>query len=172
MLTTEPAISQRPDQPYVAIRTQLTMQEMGSGIIPQLHDELLDWLAPQGKAPAGPPFMRFYVINMPGRLDVELGWIVADRMVGTERINTGVLPAGRYASLVYTGVANGIAGNAALLDWTRQQGLVLDQWTTDQGDAFAARIEFYLTDPADEPDMAKWETEVAIKLADDPAPSA
>jgi hypothetical protein len=27
-------------------------------------------------------------------------------------------------------------------------------------------VEFYLTDPDDEPDMSKWETEVAIKLAD------
>ena len=33
-------------------------------------------------------------------------------------------------------------------------------------DGFGARYESYLTDPADEPDMAKWETEVAIRLAD------
>ena len=29
------------------------------------------------------------------------------------------------------------------------------------------RIENYLTDPAKEPDSAKWETELAFKLADD-----
>jgi hypothetical protein len=36
-----------------------------------------------------------------------------------------------------------------------------------KGDAFASRVEFYLTDPDDEPNMSKWQTEVAIKLADE-----
>jgi hypothetical protein len=38
------------------------------------------------------------------------------------------------------------------------------RWDVENGDAFAARVEFYLTDPADEPDQEKWETEVAIRL--------
>ena len=78
----------------------------------------------------------------------------------------GVIPAGRYASLIYTGIMNGIPANKALLDWGAEQGLVWDTYVSDHGDGFGARYESYLTDPADEPDMAKWETEVAIRLAD------
>ena len=29
-----------------------------------------------------------------------------------------------------------------------------------------SRLEIYKTDPAEEPDMSKWETELAFKLAD------
>jgi hypothetical protein len=44
--------------------------------------------------------------------------------------------------------------------------LVWDSWAESSGDAFGSRIETFLTDPQDEPDMTKWETEVAIRLAD------
>jgi hypothetical protein len=77
-----------------------------------------------------------------------------------------VLPAGRYAALIYRGVQNGIAGNAALLAWGAAQGLQWDQWSTPQGDAFGGRVEFFLTEPDVEPDPAQWETEVAIRLID------
>ena len=36
----------------------------------------------------------------------------------------------------------------------------------EKGDAFGARLESFLTNPDEEPDRAKWETEVAIRLAD------
>jgi hypothetical protein len=34
-----------------------------------------------------------------------------------------------------------------------------------RGKAFGARLMSLLTDPSEEPDQAKWETEVAIRLA-------
>ncbi|MDX1992505.1 MAG: GyrI-like domain-containing protein [bacterium] len=169
MKTTEPKIEQRDEQPYVGIRTRVSIAELGSGIIPQLHDEVLAWMQQQGAAPSGPPFLRYHVINMADKMEIELGWPVAQPVRGNERINADVLPAGRYASLIYTGVENGVAGNAVLIGWAQQQGLVWDRWDTEAGDAFASRVEFHLTDPADEPDMSKWETEVAIKLAEEQA---
>jgi hypothetical protein len=45
-------------------------------------------------------------------------------------------------------------------------GLVWDRWDDPHADAFMSRVEFFLTDPVNEPDMEKWETEVVIKLAD------
>jgi effector-binding domain-containing protein len=168
-MITKPKLEDRTEQHYVGIRTQVPMEEMGSGLIPRLHGEVMDYLKKQGVAPDGPPFMRFHVINMPGKMDIELGWPVASALPGNGRVSAGALPAGRYASLIYTGIMNGIAGNKALLDWGAEQGLVWDTYASDQGDGFGARYESYLTDPADEPDMAKWETEVAIRLADDQA---
>jgi effector-binding domain-containing protein len=166
-ITTEPKIEYRAELPYAGIRTQISHQEMGSGIIPQLHDEVLAWIEQQEVNPAGPPFMRYYVINMADKMDIELGWPVAKILTGNGRVNADVLPAGHYASLVYTGIANGIKGNSVLIGWADENGLVWDRWDDENGDAFASRVEFYLTDPADEPDMSKWETEVAIKLADE-----
>lgn len=163
---TEPKIEERAEQHYAGIRTQVTMSELGLGIIPQLHGEVMAWLDQQGASPAGPPILRYHVIDMAGKLDIEIGWPVAAPIQGNGRVNAGVLPAGRYASLIYAGAANGIAGNAALLAWAEKRGIVWDRWDTPEGDAFRARVETEYTDPADEPDMAKWETKVAIKLAD------
>jgi hypothetical protein len=42
---------------------------------------------------------------------------------------------------------------------------VWETYASDKGDGFGARYEAYLTNPNDEPDQAKWETKVAIKLA-------
>jgi effector-binding domain-containing protein len=164
-MITEPKLEQRDAQPYVAICTQVPMRKFKT-VIPQLLDEVFGWLAQRGVAPAGAPFMRYHVINMAGNMDVALGVPVATAVPGDARVTADVLPAGRYASLVYTGVKNGIQGNKALLDWGAANGIQWDRWHAENGDGFGARIEFYLTDPDDEPDPAKWETEVAIRLAD------
>ena len=166
-MITGPKLEDRAEQPYVAIRTQVTMQDWGTAI-PQLLGEVQAWLEKRGAAPAGAPFIRYRVINMAAKLDIELGFPVASAASGDARVSAGVLPAGRYASLVYTGDYAGLVGaNAALLDWGAEKGLVWDSWAADNGDAFGARFESYLTDPGTEPDPAKWETEVAIRLAGD-----
>ncbi len=165
-MITEPKIEDRTEQHYVAIRTQATMQELDT-VIPQGLGEVFAWLEKQGVAPAGAPFTRYLVIDMEALLDIEVGVPVATALSGDDRISAGVLPAGRYASLVYTGIDIGIKANWALLKWGAEKGLVWDTWKTEKGNAFGARFESFLTNPDEEPDRAKWETEVAIRLADD-----
>ena len=149
---TEPKVEERTEQHYVAMRTQATMHELGT-VIPQLLGDVFAWLGQHGIPPAGAPFIRYLVAAS-----------------GDGRVCAGVLPAGRYASLVYTGPYDGnglVEANAALLEWGAEQGLVWDTWAAENGDGFGARLESYLTDPQQEPDPAKWETEVAIRVADD-----
>jgi len=162
---TQPRIEERKAQPYIGIRTQVPMQELSNTISPLL-DEVFAWAEQQGIASVGAPFIRYHVINMEGLMDVEIGVPVATPVSGNGRVSQDVLPAGRYAALIYTGIENGIQGNAALLDWGAKEGLVWDRWEAENGDGFGARVEFFLTDPADEPNPSKWETEVAIRLAD------
>jgi effector-binding domain-containing protein len=163
-MMTAPKLDDRAEQPYMAIRTQATMDELGT-VIPHLLGDVFAWLRQQDIAPAGAPFIRYLVIDMAAQLDIEVGVPVASAVAGDGRIGAGVLPAGRYASLVYSDVRRGIEANAALLDWGAEQGLLWDTWTTERGDGFGARLESFLTDPDEEPDPAKWETEVAIRLA-------
>ena len=166
MKITEPKVEYRDAQHYMGIRTQVTMKEMSEGVIPQLIDEVFAWLREHGVAQAGPPLMRLHVINMEAKMDIEVGWPVANVLEGDDRVRPSVLPAGRYASLIYTGVKNAMEGNKALLDWGAEKGLVWDRWDVEAGDAFASRFESFLTGPVDDPDPDKWDTEVAIKLAD------
>jgi effector-binding domain-containing protein len=162
---TEPKLEDRKEQHYVGIRTQAPMQTFPTAI-PQLLGEVFAWLGQQGVEPAGAPFMRYHVINMTENMDFELGVPVATSVSGNHRISAGVIPAGRYASLIYTGVHNGFQGNKVLIDWAAADAIQWDRWDDANGDAFRSRIEYFLTNPDEEPDPAKWETEVAIKLVD------
>lgn len=165
-MITKPKFETRPEQAYIGVRTQVPMHDL-SEVIPRLFDEGHDWLKAQGVAPAGAPFIRYHVIDMPGQLDVAMGWPVASALAGNGHITAGILPAGRYASVLYTGPYDGLLeANRVLIDWAKDEGLVWDSWDTDKGEAFGSRLEVYLTDPGDEPDPTKWETEVAIRLAD------
>ena len=37
---------------------------------------------------------------------------------------------------------------------------------TPDGEAWGCRLEIYVTNPADQPDPATWQTQLAFKLAD------
>jgi effector-binding domain-containing protein len=164
--TTAPRIETRPEQPYVGVRTQVPMTELGT-VIPQLHSEAMTWLKSQGLKPSGPPFVRYHVINMEDKLDIEMGWPTATKLAGNGRVQGGVLPAGKYASVLYMGDYSGLMeANRVLVDWAKDNNIAWDRWDAPNGDAFRSRYESYITDPGDEPDPNKWQTEVAIKLAD------
>jgi effector-binding domain-containing protein len=161
----EPKIEARTAQHYVGIRTQIPMHTMPQ-VIPQFIDETEAWLQEHAVEPVGAPFIRYYVIDMEDLLDIEIGWPIASALTGNERILAGVIPAGRYASLIYTDVQKGIEGNKILIEWAKEQGLKWDAWDTGKGEAFRSRIEIFMDGPVDDPDPAKWRTEVAIKLFD------
>jgi effector-binding domain-containing protein len=165
-MVTEPKIVDRSEQASVGIRTQVSLEEFAS-VIDKTFPEVFAWLEKQNVAPAGAPFIRYHIINMTDKLDVEMGVPVAATMSGDGRVSAGVLPAGRYATLVYTGPYDGLMeANRVLIDWAKEKGIAWDRWDDENGDAFRSRVEFYNTDPREEPDPQKWETEVAIKLAD------
>ncbi len=54
----------------------------------------------------------------------------------------------------------------SLLDWAAAQGLTWDMSPGEDGERWGATVETYLTDPEVEPDMSKWVTELAFRLAD------
>ena len=164
-MITKPKIEPRSAQHYVGIRT-LALPKQFKSIVPEFIDEIISWLAAQGIDRNGPPFLRYYVIDMNGSMDVEVGVPVATTLPGTDRISPGILPAGHYASLIFSGVT-GYKGNKALIEWAVKQGIKWDRWDDKHGDAFRSRVEFSLTDPTDERDRKKWETEVMIKLLDE-----
>ncbi len=161
----QPGIYQRSDEHYLGIRTQTPFKGMFTVIDKHLFRELRTWMQQEGVQPAGAPFFRYYVINMEGEMDVEVGIPVATALSGSGRVCPGVLPGGRYASLVYIGT--GYTGNGALTRWAIENGHAFDQWEVPQGTAFRARYERYLTDPQIQPLKSKWEVEVAVRLVDD-----
>jgi len=168
-MITEPKVEQRSEQHYVAIRTQVTPRGLGKSLVSRLFSEVRVWLEKQDITPTDAPFIRYLVIDMSTEFDLELGWPVASPLSGTERIRAGILPAGRYASLVSIGPYKGKAlmkANGALIDWGFEHGVVWDSQQTERGEAFGARLESYIKGPENEPDPDKWKTEVAIRMVD------
>ena len=164
-MSSAPEIVTRAEQPYVAIRTQVTMQDLGT-VVPPLNQEVFAWLGARGTAPAGAPFWKYNVIDMAAKLEIEAGAPVAAAVAGDDRVVSGVLPAGRYATLTHVGHPSELyAATEALLDWAAEQGLTWDMSPGVNGEQWACRLETYLTDPSQEPDMSKWVTQLAFKLA-------
>lgn len=161
--TTEPKIDTRSEQPYLGIRTRTPMKGMFN-VTDKLFKELGLWQKQHGIDAGGALFLRYHIIDMEGVMDIEVGIPVAAAISGDERVSAGILPAGRYASLIYVG--NGYTGNKTLIEWAKANGLVWDAWDDPAGHAFRSRYERYLTDPKIQPLKSKWEVEVAIKLAD------
>ncbi len=158
----EPVVVERSAQPYVAIRALVTMQTIGT-VLPGLHPDVRSWLQERGEEPAGDPFFKFNVIDMERQLEVEVGWPVSTQMTGEGGVLAGVLPAGRYATVLYTGHPDGlIDATRALLEWAAKEDLQWDVTETADGDRWGARLEIYTSDG---PDMNEWETELAFKLA-------
>ena len=159
----KPKIEKRPKQTYMGIRTISPFKGM-SKEIDRLADELDGWVEENKVKTTGLPFLRYHVIDMRGFMDISYCVPVRRALPDNGNIKADVMPAGRYASLVYSG--GGISGNRALIEWVRAQGMDFDRWDTDEGDNFRGRCETFLTDPKVEPRKSKWQIEVAIKLAD------
>ena len=162
-----PEIVTRAEQPYVAIRGHVSMAELGAFAV--RTGEVFAWLGSRGLTPAGPPFLKYNVIDMMRQLEVENGVPLtapADA-TGDGEVISGVLPAGRYATVTHVGHPSELVGaTKALLDWAAGHGLTWDVSPGETGERWGSRLEFYLTDPREEPDMSKWITQLAFKLAD------
>jgi effector-binding domain-containing protein len=159
----DPGIEYRDEKHSLGIRVQTPFNGMFA-VERQLRKELYGWLKAQQIKPDGPFFLRYYVIDMEGEMDIEFGLQVPAPLPGDERVKPGIIPAGRYAFLVYSRYA--LRGNRALFGWVEQKKLALDRWDDPQGDAFACRCETYLADPRVEPRKTKWDVDLAVKLAE------
>jgi effector-binding domain-containing protein len=160
-----PYITHRMAQLYVGIPQTVTMAGL-PGAADRIP-ELLEWLAAQGATAAGPPFFRYNLIDMDADLEVEVGVPVGQVVHGHGPVREGVLPAGRYVTVTHMGAPDTLVGAVRnLLDWASKEGLTWDRVDTRHGERWGCRLESYLTDPRVEPDMTRWKTELAIRLAD------
>ncbi len=165
-MSREPQIQVRAAQAYAGIRMTVAMDTI-SDAVDEAFPELFGWLGENGIAPGGPPLIRYLVIDMAAELEIELAVPVDAPVTASGRVQPGVLPAGRYVVLRHTGPYDGlIASNAALQQWARDHGVAFDSRDTAKGSAWRGRVEHYLTNPAKEPDPAKWEVDVAYLVSE------
>ena len=76
---------------------------------------------------------------MARQLEIEAGVPVAAAVDGDSSVLSGVLPAGRYATVIHVGhPAKLVDTTAELLAWASSKGLVFDVSQTDAGERWAA----------------------------------
>lgn len=76
--------------------------------LPPLIGKVFGWLDAHEVAPAGGPFWKYDVVDMDRELEVEVGVPVASPVTGDARVHVGVLPAGRYATVIHFGPYSGL----------------------------------------------------------------
>src|SRR5262245_5908744 len=164
-MDSEPSIVERDEQPYVGARATVTMKTIAE--IADRIPEIFGWLGDQRIPPTGAPFFKYNVIDMENELEMEVGVPVASLLSDVdEDLYGAVLPAGRYATVRHVGEPQELYDvTARLLAWADAQGLTWDVTDTDAGQRWGGRIEVYNTNPAEEPDMSRWETDLFFRLA-------
>ncbi|MGW0731677.1 GyrI-like domain-containing protein [Streptomyces sp. NPDC002851] len=172
-MATQPRIVERGAQPFVGVRGRVTWATFGE--VADRLPEIIGWLAERGIKPVDGPFFKYEVLDPTDRereLEVVAGVPVGERvrLEGTDWPDMfgGMLPAGRYVTVTHVGHPDELFDvTTFVLKWARAKGLDWDMTHTERGDeVWGCRLESYKTDPRVEPDLHKWETELAFRLRD------
>lgn len=121
----------------LTIRAHTTMHDIAA-LFDAGYREILSLLEQEGLRPEGPPFARYYNMDM-NALDVEFGFPVPEHTEARGRVLKSRTPSGKAASSLYIGPYNEIEPvYDALIKWTVDNGLTIS------GESY----EIYLNDPA------------------------
>jgi effector-binding domain-containing protein len=164
-MITEPKIMRRKKKNYVAIRMAVPIP-FGKYLQPA-WDEVYDWLKSNDIKPASPAIIRYLTTDMSKEIDIDVGFTVDQAVKGSDRITADFLPAGKYATLLYTGPYKGkgvFKATVALLEWAKENKVKWDTSKKKGVEWWNGRTEFYLSDPTTEKDSTKFQTELVFKI--------
>lgn len=158
----EPKVQMRAEQPYVSIRIEVDLKEWKKANA--LVVEIFEWLEQKRIQPAGAPFFRYQEIKDMDKnkmFNLEVGVPVGNAIPGDGRVVAGVIPAGRYVTLTHTGHPDCIVKSFAILEgWAKSHDIEWNNVVKDSKEIWGGRFEYYLTDPADQPNPEKWSIEI------------
>ena len=146
-------LKEQPAQPTLSIRTRTVVENLPQAIGKAFGDVAQYIMGELREQFAGPPFTAYYNMDMQD-LDVEMGFPVQKKLSGKGDIQSSEIPAGKMATLLYTGPYNEIepAYNA------------LSQWIQDNGyEPIGVAYEVYLNDPGQTP-PEKLQTQIMFPL--------
>jgi effector-binding domain-containing protein len=158
------SIVDKPERTYLGIRFETPFEGMFA-LVTKALKELRKFSKENALSDESPYFLRYYHCDMKSMMDVEVGLMTNSGLAGHGRIQSGSLPKGRYATLVYRG--NGLRGNQALMKWATDHGVRFAPLVEGEVESYRCRYEAYLTDHRLESRKLLWDIELSIKIADD-----
>jgi AraC family transcriptional regulator len=139
-------------QPTLTMRAEVAPEALSAKlaeILPAVYNHILA----QRLQPAGAPFTRY--LSMTDVFQIEAGLPVASPAVSRDAIQASELPAGPTATTLHVGPYDKLGdAHEALWQWAEANGY------TPAGGGW----ESYITDPGEEPDPNKWQTQVFLPL--------
>ncbi len=157
------SIIEKPQRTYLGIRFETPFGGMFA-VATKALKELRQWSKENLPPDDSPYFLRYYHCDMKHIMDVEVGVMTNAGLGNQGNIHLGLLPEGKYATLVYRG--NGLRGNQALMKWANEHNIKFDPLNADEVESYVCRYEAYLTDYRAEPRKLLWDVELSIKIAD------
>ena len=122
MITYDVELVDLPVQPVAVVRGHVTQADIPA-FLGQAFAEVLEALAGQGAAAAGPPFGRF--IPAGDGFDVEAGFPATTNVRPTGRVEACQLPGGPTARVLHRGDYGGVASAyEAAAQWVTAHGYV------------------------------------------------
>jgi effector-binding domain-containing protein len=145
----KPRIVQTQVQPTAVIRLTIPRSEIQS-LMGSALAEVMDTIAAQGIAPAGPWFSHHFRMDA-DVFDFEVGVPVARPVAERGRVKSSELPAATVARTIYRGPYEGLgAAWGEFMTWL----------AFEKHEPAANLWECYVAGPESDPDPAKWRTEL------------
>lgn len=150
-MTYEILIKDLPAQPALVIRRAVSMDSQPVGAaFAEIFPRIASYLERIGAVPGGAPFARFDGAGA-GSFDIAGGIPVAEAIPGDGEIVATELPAGAAAVTWHIGPYEGLMdAHQAMEAWLGESG------HRSNGPCW----EVYWTNPSEEPDPEKWQTEL------------
>ena len=148
------ALIERAAQPTAVVRATIPVTEIPAFLGPA-YGKVMQALAAQGIAAVGPPF-AYYLHAPTATIEIEAGFPVATPCAPKGEVAPGELPGGSIATVTHVGPYEAMmATYEQLKTWVGAQGLTLQE----------GMWEVYLSDPQQQPDSSKWQTEIYWPVA-------
>lgn len=158
-----PSVIEREAEPYLAIRAAGAMRDLphfAPPLLPKLHA----FMAGRGIA-AGPTLFRYLSFGHDGGVELDVGALTDGRQTGSEAVEAGELPAGRYAFATYAGPYDRLHDAFCMLNgWFRARGLSAVENASGAGHAPGGQFEIYRVGPSDTDDPVQYRTDLFIQL--------
>jgi len=123
-------------QIILTIRTNSPVQELPQ-VFGTSYGAIMHYLEELGESPIGAPFAAYYNMDMQN-LDIEIGFPVSRKLPDKGEIKSSEIPAGKFASCLFTGPYSDIEpAYNELTQWTKEKGY----------EPTGIAYEIYLNDP-------------------------
>jgi effector-binding domain-containing protein len=145
-------IKERAAQPTLFVRSICAVQDLPK-FFGKTFGDIIQYLESLGEQPTGAAYAIYYNMDMQA-LDMQAGFPVVHPIPGKGDIQSGEIPAGRYASGLNIGPYDKMEPfYDALNQWVKAQG----------GEVTGVAFEWYFSPPETPPQEVKTEVWLALK---------